>query len=67
MTWRALNHPNVLPFLGVEITENKLAMVSEWMQRGNVREFIKAEPTVDRLGLVRFSLKFLTLLILTTT
>ena len=67
MTWRALNHPNVLPFLGVEITENKLAMVSEWMQRGNVREFIVADPTVDRLELVRFSLKFLTLLILTTT
>ena len=67
MTWRALHHPNVLPLLGVEIAENRLAMVSEWMQRGNIREFIKADPTVDRLGLVRFSLKFLALLTLMIT
>ena len=53
---------SVLPFLGVEMAENRLAMVSEWMQRGNIMEFVAADPAVDRLGLVRFSLKLLTLL-----
>jgi hypothetical protein len=28
-------------------------MVSEWMTRGNIREFTKADTDVDRLGLVR--------------
>ena len=53
MVWRALRHPNVLPLLGVTITENRLVMVSEWMTRGNIKEFTKADVDANRLELVR--------------
>lgn len=52
--WRALRHPNVLPLLGVTITEDRLVMVSEWMVKGNITEFVKVDVNADRLGLVRF-------------
>ena len=54
MTWNALRHPNVLPLLGATMTGTRFAMVSEWMERGNINEFVKAVPDADRLGLVRF-------------
>ena len=50
--WKSLQHPNVLPLMGVTMTEVHFAMVSEWMADGNIREFIKAYPNEDRLGLV---------------
>jgi len=59
VTWRALHHQNVLPLLGVTMTENRLVMVSEWMSNGNIREFTKENANVDRLGLVCFSYKLL--------
>ena len=54
VTWNALRHPNVLPLLGVTMSKNRFVMVSEWMERGNINEFVKVETKVDRLGLVRF-------------
>ena len=57
VTWKALRHPNVLPLLGVTMTENKFVMVSEWMENGNVNVFMKAHPGVNRLQLVCFSFK----------
>ena len=50
--WKSLQHPNVLPLIGVTMTEVHFAMVSEWMADGNIREFIKAYPGEDRLRLV---------------
>ena len=50
--WRALRHPNVLPLLGVSATEPRFAMVSEWMENGNINEFVKARPEADRVELV---------------
>ena len=55
--WKALRHPNILPLVGVTMTETQFAMVSEWMANGNVNEFVKAHPDADRLGLVGFQLK----------
>jgi len=57
VAWRALRHPNVLPLLGVTMAEDLLVMVSEWMVRGNIMEFMKADVNADRLGLVRSSSK----------
>lgn len=48
-----LCHPNVLPLLGV--IENQPTMVSEWMGNGDIKEYVKAHPNVNRLELVRFS------------
>ena len=57
MTWKTLRHPNVLPLLGVTVTENpcQLVVVSEWMENGNINKFLKAHPSVNRLELVRLS------------
>ena len=57
VTWRALRHPNVLPLIGVMMTESQFAMVSHWMENGNIDEFVKANPDADHLGLVCFSFK----------
>ena len=54
MTWNSLRHPNVLPFLGVTMSEKHFAMVSEWMVNGNVNEFIKANRDANRFELVGF-------------
>ena len=59
MTWRSLRHPHVLPLVGVTMTETQFTMVSEWMVNGNINDFVKAHPDIDRLGLVGFSLKSL--------
>ena len=50
--WKFLRHPNVLPLLGVTMTETRFAMISDWMANGNINEFVKANPGVDRLKLV---------------
>ena len=50
--WKALRHPNVLPLLGVIMTETKFAMVSEWMSNGNINEFVTAHQDANRFELV---------------
>ena len=50
--WRTLRHPNVLPLLGVEMTGTRFAIISEWMDNGNINDFVKANPGVNRLELV---------------
>ena len=52
--WNYLRHPNVLPLTGVVMTDTQFAMVSEWMVNGNINDFIRSCPDVDRLGLVGF-------------
>jgi len=57
VAWRTLDHPNVLPLLGAVKTGNRLLMVSRWMTKGNINDFVKADANADRLGPVRFSFK----------
>ena len=52
LVWSALRHPNVLPLLGVTMDGPRFGMVSEWMESGNINEFVKTHPEADRLGLV---------------
>lgn len=52
--WKFLRHPHVLPLVGVIASEYQFAMVSDWMENGNANEYVKANPDVDRLGLVGF-------------
>ena len=58
--WKALRHPNVLPLIGVMMSETKFAMISEWMVNGNINSFVKAHPDVDRLELVGDPFKIFT-------
>ena len=57
MTWKTLRHPNVLPLVGVTMSEEQFAMVSDWMANGNINDFVKAHPDANRLELVGISLK----------
>jgi len=54
LIWKRLSHPNVLPLLGVSVSENPqyFRIISEWMPNGNVIEYIKFNPEANRLRLV---------------
>ena len=41
------------------MTEARFVMVSEWMAKGDIKEFLKIHPNEDRLMLVRFLFKTL--------
>jgi hypothetical protein len=57
VTWKTLRHPNVLPLIGVTMSETQFAMISDWMVHGNINDFVKAHPDANRLELVCFSLR----------
>ncbi|KAJ7466906.1 kinase-like domain-containing protein [Mycena latifolia] len=56
LIWRQLSHPNLLPFFGVyylEDTKSRLALVSPWMENGNIARYLKDNPAgINRLTLV---------------
>jgi len=52
MMWKVLHHPNVLPLLGVSKDGNLLVMVSEWMDNGNINQFIQTNRDADRFQLL---------------
>lgn len=51
--WKALRHPNIVPLIGVTVSETEFAMVSEWMVNRDINNFLKENPDADRLKLVR--------------
>ena len=55
--WKFLRHPNVLPLIGVTMSETRFAMISDWMLNGNISDFVKAHMDVDRYGIVGFHSK----------
>ena len=55
VAWGGLRHPNVLPLLGVTMAGHRFVMVSEWMEYGNINEFVKEHPDKNRPRLVCFS------------
>jgi serine/threonine protein kinase len=50
--WKSLQHPNVLPLIGVSMSESHFAMVSEWMENGSISDFLKKNPDANPLELV---------------
>ncbi|ESK91868.1 TKL/TKL-ccinproteinkinase [Moniliophthora roreri MCA 2997] len=56
IVWRQLKHPNVLPCLGLyylDDTQERLCLVSPWMENGNLMEFLRAHSeNVDRFQLM---------------
>ena len=55
VTWKTLQHPNVLPLIGVIMSGAQFAMVSDWMANGNINEFLKANSDANGIELVGFS------------
>jgi len=52
VAWKHLRHPNILPLLGISLNEHRSALVSEWMENGNINEFIGGDRHVNRPELV---------------
>ena len=50
VAWRYLEHPNIVPLLGVTI--DPLQLISDWMPGGDLTEYIMNNPDADRLKLV---------------
>ena len=53
VAWKHLRHPNVLPLLGVTVSEYRFAMVFEWMENGNIIDFVGKDKYVNPTKLVR--------------
>ena len=47
-----LQHPNILPLIGVTLNEHRFALISEWMEHGNINEFVERDEDVNRIELV---------------
>ena len=52
VAWKHLRHPNILPLIGVTVSNQRFAMVSAWMENGNINEFVKRDRHVNRVELV---------------
>ncbi|KAF9254683.1 kinase-like protein [Marasmius fiardii PR-910] len=57
IVWQQLEHPNLLPFIGMyylDEGQNQLCLVSPWMERGSLVAFLKETPRahVDHYSLV---------------
>jgi len=53
VAWKHLRHPNILPLIGVTVSNRRFAMVSAWMENGNINEFVGKDQHVNRIELVR--------------
>ncbi|KIO17631.1 hypothetical protein M407DRAFT_84786, partial [Tulasnella calospora MUT 4182] len=49
--WTSLDHPNVLPFLGYQGKDLPVPLFS-WYKNGNISQYLKAHPSIDRLELL---------------
>lgn len=52
LTWRKLEHRNVLPVLGITPELFTLCLVSEWMINGNIMDVVSGYPEVNRFRLL---------------
>lgn len=51
-TWTELTHKRIQPLLGYTATNEGVDLISPWWGNGNLRDFIRRDSGVDRLGLV---------------
>ena len=54
--WTSLQHDNVLSCLGFAEHNDLPALVSEWMENGNVIAYLTKNASVDRVEVVRLLL-----------
>ncbi|CAE6534497.1 unnamed protein product [Rhizoctonia solani] len=61
--WSKMKHQNIHPLMGIIMFKGQcLGMVSEWMDNGNLHEYIRRRPGVDRYQLcvqVAFGLAYM--------
>ncbi|KAJ7235050.1 kinase-like domain-containing protein, partial [Mycena rebaudengoi] len=64
LIWRQLSHPNLLPFFGLYYWDERLCLVSPWMEDGNIHDFLKKTlaSEAERISLmldISFGLEYL--------
>ncbi|KAF9453397.1 kinase-like protein [Macrolepiota fuliginosa MF-IS2] len=55
IVWSLLSHPCLLPFYGVCRLNDQIGrvcLISPWMDRGNISEYLKANPHTTRIPLI---------------
>ncbi|QRW23275.1 protein tyrosine kinase domain-containing protein [Rhizoctonia solani] len=50
-TWSKCDHPNVAPLLGLLVFRGRIGMISPWMGKGSLSNFLAKTPEVDRQSL----------------
>lgn len=50
--WKWLQHPNIVPFLGVPAKLPPFEIICDWMENGRITDYLKKYPQEDRIGLV---------------
>ncbi|KAJ7592096.1 kinase-like domain-containing protein [Mycena floridula] len=55
LVWKQLDHPNLLPFLGVtvELVDRSFSLVSPWMSNGTVMQYLEKNLGLDRLNPIK--------------
>lgn len=53
--WRYMLCPHILKLAGAFFHDDVLAIVTPWMSRGNIAEYLEKHPNADRLQLVSLS------------
>ncbi|KAJ7783392.1 kinase-like domain-containing protein [Mycena olivaceomarginata] len=43
--WRQLSHPNLLPFFGLYVHDNRPSLISPWMDNGDLKNFLNNAPS----------------------
>lgn len=54
--WNHLRHPNIVQFLGAVTRGNELAIVTEYLEKGNLEKMIAAKGPLDAQTAVQFAL-----------
>ncbi|CAE6491907.1 unnamed protein product [Rhizoctonia solani] len=52
--WSKLAHQNVQQLMGVVMFQDRLGMVSQWMEYGSLREYIEQHPEVGQFPLKKY-------------
>ena len=50
--WKRLQHPNVVSFVGFSSVAPPFSLVYHWMPNGNLSDYVRGNPEVDKLDLV---------------
>ena len=50
-----LKHENILPFYGVSMTVSDFCLVFPWYKNGNIMDYLKGGPNVNRFDLASTS------------
>ncbi|KAG8717390.1 hypothetical protein FRC09_014350 [Ceratobasidium sp. 395] len=50
-TWAKCDHPGILRLRGIARFQDQVAMVSEWMPNGSLTDYLRKQPSIDRIQL----------------